>query len=61
MLDQFLRLPDVVKATGYSKSEIYRQMAAGSFPKSRTYRANPAKRFWLMSEIQAWQNEQIIG
>lgn len=61
MLDQFLRLPDVLKATGYSKSEIYRQMAAGAFPRSHSYRANPKKRFWLLSEIQNWQNDQIIG
>ena len=61
MLDEFLRLPEVLKATGWSKSEIYRQMAAGNFPASHAYRANPKKRFWLLSEVVAWQNLQLIG
>lgn len=29
----FLRLPEVIKRTGLSKTEIYRRIAIGQFPK----------------------------
>lgn len=59
MIDQFMRLPDVVKHVGLSKSELYRQIAAGRFPAPRPYRDNPKKRFWLQSEVEMWQVAQI--
>lgn len=55
----FLRLPDVVKITGISKSEIYRQVADGRFPAPRHYRDSPGKKFWLSTQIKDWQRDQL--
>lgn len=56
---QFLRLPDVMKASGLSKSEIYRRVAEKRFPAPRPYKDAPTKRFWLSTEISQWQSDQL--
>lgn len=52
--ERFLACRHVVRMVGLSKSEIYRQIEAGHFPRSRAYPNNPHRRFWLHSEVEAW-------
>lgn len=52
-----LRLPQVKKCTGLSRSEIYRRVSAGTFPKPVKLgeRANA----WPSHEITAWIESRI--
>ncbi|MGI9319185.1 MAG: helix-turn-helix transcriptional regulator [bacterium] len=50
--DRILRLAEVMKLTGRSKSSIYRDERRGTFPKRRRLGANAVG--WLHSEIQQW-------
>lgn len=54
---EFWRLETVIAKTGYSKTEIYRRMKEGAFPRSHSYNDGTAKRFWLSTEIRRWQAE----
>lgn len=56
---EFWPLPTVQQRVGLSRSEIYRQMAAGQFPQSRSYRHCTSRKFWLSTEVRRWQSEQI--
>jgi prophage regulatory protein len=49
---QLLKLPDVIKLTGLSKSSIYRGMRAGLFP--RRCLIAPRAVAWSENEIQQW-------
>jgi predicted DNA-binding transcriptional regulator AlpA len=51
---EFWPLKVVVKKVGLSKTEIYRRIAEGRFPQSRSYR-----KFWLSTEIREWQQALI--
>lgn len=51
-LMRYLRLPEVKERTSLSRSEIYRRIAAGEFPKQR--RLSHRISVWLESEIEAW-------
>lgn len=55
---EFLRLPQVQRATGLSKSEIYRRISRGDFPAPRKY-PGTMKTFWLSTEVRAWQARAI--
>lgn len=55
----FMRLPEVVQRTMLSKSEIYRRIADGTFPKQR--KISTRKSVWVTSEIDTWVNKQIGG
>lgn len=52
-----LRLPDVRSQTGLSRSEIYRRMAAGRFP--RPVKVGPNISAWNSREIDQWVAEVI--
>lgn len=56
MADIFLPLREVLRITSLSRSQIYRLLSAGAFPKSI---ALGARRAWLESEIVAWQDARI--
>lgn len=45
-------------ATGFSRSELYRQIADGRFPKPRKYR-DTNKSFWVSVEVLNWQRDQV--
>lgn len=47
-----IRLHEVIKATGLSKSQIYRLEAADKFP--RRLRLSEATSGWYQSEIENW-------
>ncbi|MFM0205698.1 AlpA family phage regulatory protein [Paraburkholderia fungorum] len=54
-----LRLRDVSRMTGLSRSTIYAAMAAGHFP--RQIRLTERCVGWSDSEISDWLNERIQG
>jgi prophage regulatory protein len=50
--EHLLRLPKVLEQTGLSRSELYRQVASGRFP--RPVPLSVRLRAWRDREIQAW-------
>jgi prophage regulatory protein len=52
-----LRLPDVKKSTGLSRSTIYLRIAQGTFPKAVCLGGRAVG--WLEAEIQEWLQQQI--
>ena len=62
--ERLIRLPEVVRLTGLSKSELYRRAAAGTFPAPR--RISYKVSVWAWSEVKAWIErmisiEELIG
>jgi prophage regulatory protein len=57
IIDNILRLPDVKKRTGLSRSSIYAFMKEGKFPKSS--RLGSRSIGWSESEISAWINSRF--
>lgn len=55
---EFWRLERVKQASGLSKSEIYRRVAARTFPPARKY-PGTTKTFWLAAEVQQWQRDTL--
>ena len=53
----FLRLPEVKRITGLSRSQIYRLEALGQFP--RHVKLGPATSAWISTEIAQWQTARI--
>lgn len=56
---EFWPLKVVVQKVGLSKTEVYRRAAEGKFPQSRGYGDGGVRRFWVSTEVQAWQ-QQIL-
>jgi len=52
-----LRLPDVIKVTGLSRSAIYDQIAAGRFPKQIKLTSRSSG--WVESEVLSWLDDRI--
>ncbi len=50
--DAYLRLPDVMHATGLSKATIYRRIKSDQFPRPYELGANSVA--WKRSEIENW-------
>ena len=59
MSHTILRLPEVKRSTGLSRSTIYLRMAQGTFPKSVPL--GPRAIGWLESEIEAWLQAQVAS
>ncbi len=57
MNQQFLRLPQVREIVGLSRSEIYRRVSIGDFPKPVSLGARAVG--WVSGEVQAWVKQQI--
>jgi prophage regulatory protein len=53
MSEQFMRFRQVEAATGMGRSQLYRNIKAGLFPKQ--VRIGPGSVAWRSSEIEAWQ------
>lgn len=53
MSDRLLRLPEVKAETGLSRTSIYREMAAGNFP--RPHQLTKRCVAWWQSEVEAWK------
>lgn len=54
---QLLRLPQVQQSVGLSRSEIYRLISLGQFPKPVPLGARVVA--WPSDEVQAWIAERI--
>jgi prophage regulatory protein len=54
-----LRLPEVKRRTGLSKTEIYRRMAANLFPRQR--KISPRVAAWPDNLIDAWVAAAGLG
>ena len=52
-----LRLPEVVRRTGLSRSTLYNRIAAGAFP--RPLRLGDRSVGWLESEVDDWINRLV--
>ena len=52
-----LKLPQVMAATGLSRSSIYLRMSEGSFPRQISLGARSIG--WIDSEVQEWISGQI--
>ncbi|OUR63487.1 hypothetical protein A9Q79_10310 [Methylophaga sp. 42_25_T18] len=59
MSQQIIKLPRVVVRTGKSRSAIYREAAAGTFPKP--IKLSERSSGWLESEIEQWIDERIAA
>lgn len=57
MSKSFLRLPEVKKRTGFSRSSIYLKVSKGLFPKPISLA--PRTVGWIESEIDEWIEERI--
>lgn len=51
-LSRLIRLPEVMKRVGLSRSAVYKRMADGRFPKSRSL--GPKCAVWIEAEIEKW-------
>ncbi len=49
---RLIRLPEVMKRVGLSRSAIYKRMAERNFPRSRSL--GPKCAVWVEAEIDAW-------
>lgn len=56
---RFIKRQDVESITGLSCTEIYRRIAAGTFPKQVTL--GPKCVVWIEAEIHSWCDEQIAA
>ena len=57
MLRRILRLPQVVEATGETRSTIYKRIAEGEFPKPVKLGAKSVG--WVEDEISAYNEARI--
>ncbi|HEV8712668.1 MAG TPA: AlpA family transcriptional regulator [Candidatus Binatia bacterium] len=54
-----LRLPEVCRRTGYSRSEIYRRIATGDFP--APVKLGERASAWPEHEVTAWCGARIAA
>jgi len=54
---RFIKIGEVLKLTTLSTSEIYRRIAAGTFPVQVTL--GPKSVVWIESEVLAWCDARI--
>ena len=52
MTDRLLRRDEVIHLSGLSRSELYRQMKAGIFPRSVSVSSRAVR--WRESEVAEW-------
>ena len=57
MTNSILRLPEVMKRTGLSRSSIYLKTSLNEFPKSISLGARAIG--WLEEEVNEWVEERI--
>lgn len=59
MTHEILRLPEVIKITGRSRSSIYADIAEGAFPAPIGLGARAVG--WLKSDVNFWIEEKITA
>ncbi len=58
-MSAFIRLPAVVETTGLSKTEVYRRVAAKTFPPQR--KLSPRVSVWVKDEVDAWKRRWVTN
>ncbi len=58
-MNQLIRLPQVRERVGLSRSEIYRRMALGEFPRAVSLGARAVA--WDAASVDAWIKDRISG
>lgn len=56
---RLLKRPEVRERTSLSDSELYRQIAAGTFPRAIRLTPNGRAVAWLESEVEAWIESRL--
>jgi prophage regulatory protein len=56
---RLIRIAEVQHRTGFSRSQIYRLIAAGQFPKP--IRISEATSAWVENEVQTWIEGRIAA
>lgn len=56
-MNQFLRLPDVIKMVGKSRTAIYRDIQGGTFP--APIRIGARSVAWNSVDLESWQQAKI--
>ncbi|MCE8050270.1 AlpA family transcriptional regulator [Halomonas daqingensis] len=56
---RLLKRPEVREKTSLSDSELYRQIAVGSFPRPIRLTPNGRAVAWLESEVDAWIESRL--
>lgn len=54
---RIMRLPEVIKTTGYRRASIYNLMKSGKFPRARSIGARAVG--WDSQEIYDWVTERL--
>lgn len=54
---EFMRLGDVIRKVGLSKTEIYRRIQQGTFPRQR--RLSHKVAVWVRQEVDNWIGERV--
>ena len=57
MKENLIRLREVMKITGFGRSQIYKLINIGEFPKQ--IQISPGSVAWLESELETWMKERI--
>jgi prophage regulatory protein len=58
-MERLIKLPEVIKATGLSRSEIYRLEGAGKFP--QRVPLSERSTAWVETEVLAWVQAKIAA
>jgi len=59
ILNQFIKLNEVVKLTGLSKASVYRLAKDSNFPKPIKLTPYGRSSAWILDEINQWMEECI--
>ncbi|HFF0363058.1 TPA: helix-turn-helix transcriptional regulator [Pseudomonas aeruginosa] len=54
---RFIRIKEVLSITSHSKSDLYRRIAAGTFPAQ--INLGPMTVVWAEDEVHAWMGSRI--
>ena len=61
-MDRILRTPEVVRATGLSKTTIWRRVRTGDFPAPLKLGSLTARSIgWRQEEIEKWINSRPVS
>lgn len=59
---RFLRLPEVKRVTGLSRTQIYRLEAAGQFCKRVKLGPSPmSATAWISTDVERWMDERVAA
>ena len=56
-LKKFIRLPEVIRRTGYKRTSIYEKISEGTFP--APIKLGPRAIAWVSEEIEKWMDERV--